>query len=309
MTYNWKFSDGSSLQTTDAVKTFSVAGDYDIKLISTTAAGCKDSAVSKVHLLPNGTPLFSWDSICINRPVLFRNLSNENGSASVQYNWTFNDGGPGSTLKDPLPVTYTNTGNVDVVLQMTSPGCENQAQTLTKQVRVNAPKPGTHYKSITTPEGSSQFIHARDGIGSIYNWTPKVQLSSYNTQYTEFFATGNDVQYMIDITDKNTCITTDTILMQILKKPGFYLPTAFTPNEDGLNEVARPYLIGMKSLKSFSVFNRWGNLLFFSTKYGEGWNGKYKGQEQAVGVYIWILEFYNNDGKLITEKGSITLIR
>lgn len=309
MTYNWKFSDGSSLQTTDAVKTFSVAGDYDIKLISTTAAGCKDSAVSKVHLLPNGTPLFSWDSICINRPVLFRNLSNENGSASVQYNWTFNDGGPGSTLKDPLPVTYTNTGNVDVVLQMTSPGCEAQVQTITKQVRVNVPKPGTHYKNITVPEGSSQFIHVRDGIGAIYNWTPKVQLSSYNTQYTEFFATGNDVQYMIDITDKNTCITTDTILMQILKKPGFYLPTAFTPNGDGLNEVARPYLIGMKSLKSFSVFNRWGNLLFFSTKYGEGWNGKYKGQEQAVGVYIWILEFYNNDGKLITEKGSITLIR
>ena len=146
-------------------------------------------------------------------------------------------------------------------------------------------------------------------LGDFNNWTPKVQLSSYNTQYTEFFATGNDVQYMIDITDKNTCITTDTILMQILKKPGFYLPTAFTPNGDGLNEVARPYLIGMKSLKSFSVFNRWGNLLFFSTKYGEGWNGKYKGQEQAVGVYIWILEFYNNDGKLITEKGSITLIR
>lgn len=309
LTYIWKFSDGSTLQTTDAVKTFSVAGDYDIKLIITTATGCKDSAVSQVHLIPNGTPAFSWDSICINRPVLFRNLSNENGSVSVLYNWTFNDGGPGSTLKDPLPVTYTTPGNVDVMLQMTSPGCETQVQRITKQLRVNAPKPGIRYRSITIPEGSSSFIHVRDSVGKIYNWTPKVQLSSYNTQYTEFFATGNDVLYQIDITDKNTCITTDTILMQILKKQGFYLPTAFTPNGDGLNEVARPYLVGMKSLKNFSIFNRWGNLLFFTTKYGEGWNGKYKGQDQAVGVYVWILEFYNTDGKLITEKGNITLIR
>ena len=136
-----------------------------------------------------------------------------------------------------------------------------------------------------------------------------MQLTSYNTRYTEFIATGNDVEYLIEITDLHTCVTTDTILMQILKKPGFYLPTAFTPNGDGLNDLVRPYLVGMQSLKSFTIFNRWGQLLFHSRTYGEGWDGKFQGEEQNPGVYIWILEFVNKDGVTVTEKGTITLIR
>jgi gliding motility-associated-like protein len=65
----------------------------------------------------------------------------------------------------------------------------------------------------------------------------------------------------------------------------------------------------MKSLKSFSIFNRWGNLIFYSTREGEGWDGKSKGITQDGGVYVWMLEFYTNDNKLVTEKGTITLIR
>ncbi|MBL0131070.1 MAG: gliding motility-associated C-terminal domain-containing protein [Chitinophagaceae bacterium] len=158
------------------------------------------------------------------------------------------------------------------------------------------------------PQGSSQFIHARDSIGYFFNWRPQTQLSNYNTQYTKFNAV-DDVKYLIDISDIHTCVTIDTIQMLVLKKPGYYLPTAFTPNGDGLNDVVRPYLVGMKSLKSFSVFNRWGNLIFYSKTYGEGWDGKYKGVVQDPGVYVWILEFINSSDSKVTEKGHITIIR
>lgn len=310
MTYNWKFSDGTTLQTTDATKSFSPVGSYTTELVATSNAGCKDSiGGTTIHILPNGVPDFTWDSACLNRPVLFTNLSNENGSSSVNYNWNFNNGGPVSTIKDPIPVVYSTRGARDVILEMTTLGCENDPQTITKQILVNQADAGVRYRTITVPFGSSQFIHVRDSIGSNYSWKPKTQLSSYDSQYTEFFATGNDVEYLIDITDNHTCITTDTLLMQVLKKTGFYLPTAFTPNGDGLNDIARPYLIGMKELKSFSVYNRWGNLLFYTRKYGEGWNGKSKGIDQPNGVYVWILEFYDNNNVLITEKGTITIIR
>jgi gliding motility-associated-like protein len=149
----------------------------------------------------------------------------------------------------------------------------------------------------------------RDSIGNIYNWRPPVQLSSYTTQYTEFFATGDDVLYHIDITDKHTCVTTDTMQMLVLKKPGFYLPTAFTPNGDGLNDLARPYLIGMKGLKNFSIFNRTGQLLYYTQTYGQGWDGKFRGTDQATGVFVWVLEFYDSNNKVVMEKGTITLIR
>jgi gliding motility-associated-like protein len=76
-----------------------------------------------------------------------------------------------------------------------------------------------------------------------------------------------------------------------------------------LNDVVQPFLIGMKGLKSFSVFNRWGNLIFRTTNYNKTWDGKFQGKEQLPGVYVWIVEYINNDNKKVTEKGTITLIR
>lgn len=307
--YNWKFSDSSSLQTTHATKTFNTVGIYRTELIVTTAFGCKDSIESAVYVMPNGNPDFLWDTICTNRPVLFSNLSNENGSASVQYSWTFNNGGPGSLLKNPLPVTYTSNGAFDVTLQLKTLGCENYPVQVTKKIKVSSPLAGIRYRDITVPKGESRIISVRDTVGSIYNWKPRIQLSNYNSAVTEFFTNGSDIRYLIDITDENTCVTTDTLQMLVLKTPGHYLPTAFTPNGDGLNDDIRPYIVGMKSLKNFSIFNRWGNRVFYTTKYGEGWNGKLGGAVQPVGVFVWILEYYTTDDKLVTAKGTITIIR
>lgn len=309
MSYVWKFSDGDIQTTQDAIKTFTGLGSYTVELVTTTQYGCKDSITGTINMFPNGTPNFTWDSICINRPMLFTNLSQENGSPLVNYNWTFNDGGPGSSVKDPPPVTYTTPGRVDVTLQQINLGCENDPKSVTQSVLVNKPADGIRYRDLTVPLGSSQFIHVRGDIGDIYNWRPAIQLSSYTTRYTEFFAVSDDVKYLIDITDEHTCVTTDTMQVYILKKPGYYLPTAFTPNGDGLNDVVRPYLVGMKSLKSFSIFNRWGNLIFNSTTEGEGWNGKFRGEPQPNGVYVWVLQYIDASDKLVVAKGTITLIR
>lgn len=311
LTHLWKFSDGSTQTITDAIKSFPAVGSYNVKLITTSSFGCADSTgfTGIVHVLPNGKANFTWDSICTTRPVKFYNLSNEKGSVQVNYNWNFNNGGPGSTVKDPPLVVYNAPGQTNVTLVLTALGCENFPDSIVKRVQVNIQKPGITYKTITVPQNSSHFIHVRDTIGDIYHWRPSMQLSSYDTRYTEFFATGDDVKYLIDISDIHTCVTTDTMQMLVLKKPGFYLPTAFTPGNDGLNDLLRPYLIGMKGLKSFSVFDRWGKRIFFTTTYGEGWNGKVKGVDQPTNVYIWVLEFYNAANKLQMEKGSVTLIR
>jgi gliding motility-associated-like protein len=310
LSYLWRFGDGNTQTVTSPVKKFATVGNYTVKLITTSSFGCKDSTNNSiVHVLPNVNASFKWDSICTNRSVYFYNLSNEHGSTLVNYNWNFNNGGPGSTLKDPLPVIYNAIGQKDVTLILTALGCENYPDSITRRVQVNVQKPGITYRTITVPQGSSQFVHVRDSIGTIYNWRPQLQLSRYDARYTEFFANGNDVQYLIDISDIHTCVTIDTMLIQVLKKPGFYLPTAFTPNGDGLNDEVQPYLIGMKGLISFSVFNRWGKLIFRTNSYGKTWDGKFQGVEQTPGVYVWIVEYINSDNKKVTEKGTITLIR
>lgn len=309
MTYLWQFSDGSAQTVTDAVKSFSSAGVHTVRLITTTGTGCADTSVPRtVRIMPNGKANFTWDSICINRPMQYLNLSNENGSPLVNYSWSLRDGNPDVLIKDPPSVTYSTPGTLDVVLRLTALGCEAYPDTIVKKVQVNKPDPGIRYKNLTVPQGAKKFIGARDTVGNSYLWQPQIQLSNYLIRVAEFTAT-DDVLYTITITDPHTCITVDTLQMLVLKKPGYYLPSAFTPNGDGLNDIVRPYLIGMKSLKSFSIFNRWGSLIFYSTKEGEGWDGKSKGVTQDPGVYVWMLEFYTTDNKLITEKGTITLIR
>ncbi len=310
ITYLWNFSDGTTQAITDAVKTFTSPGSYKIKLTTTTSFGCINSTSdSTVYVMPNGKSAFIWDSICINRPVQFRNLSHENGSSQINYNWKFNNGNPDYFLKNPPPVTYITPGATDVILKLIALGCESYPDSVIQRVQVNKPKDGIRYKDIAVPQFTAQFIHARDTVGKIYNWQPRMHLSNYAARYTEFYANGNDVKYLIEITDLHTCVTTDTLLMQVLKKPGYYLPTAFTPNGDGLNDIATPYLVGMKSLKNFSVFNRWGNRVFYTTRYENGWDGTFNGKPQDVAVYVWVLEFYDGNNQLVTEKGTISIIR
>lgn len=309
LNYLWLFSDGTIQNTSAPTKSFLTPGNYTVKLITTSSFGCKDSTgLHVLHVLPNGKADFKWDSLCANRPTLFYNLSNERGSTQVNYNWNFNNGGPGNNFKNPPPVSFPTPGSVDVILKLTALGCENYPDSIIKKVVVNQNKPGTTYTSITVPEGSTKFIHARDSVGTYFQWTPLQSLSNYNERYTEFRGL-DDITYQIRISDIHTCVTVDTVTILILKKPGFYLPTAFTPNGDGLNDIARPYLVGMKGLKSFSIFNRWGDQLFFTKTYGAGWNGKFNGELQNNGVYVWVLEFYDGNGKLRMEKGTITLIR
>ena len=106
----------------------------------------------------------------------------------------------------------------------------------------------------------------------------------------------------------NSCgSTTDTILL----KPGIcklYIPSAFTPNNDGRNDIFRiPPELGM-TLKEMSIYNRWGQKVFTTTDITKGWDGKIKGSLVPAGVYVYLIKgaFGNED---IVTSGTITLIR
>jgi gliding motility-associated-like protein len=91
-----------------------------------------------------------------------------------------------------------------------------------------------------------------------------------------------------------------------------YVPSAFTPNDDGTNDMFKA--IGM-DVKDFSmiIFNRWGEKIFETKDINQGWDGTYKGVPSPVGLYIWQIEANDNNGKtLVTDmqrKGTVGLIR
>jgi gliding motility-associated-like protein len=166
----------------------------------------------------------------------------------------------------------------------------------------------TALDNVMMPLNYTAAIYARDSVGTVYRWSPATQLNSATIKAPTFYAQ-NDVKYLITISDIHTCITIDTLQIRVLKKPGWYLPNAFTPNGDGLNDIVRPYLIGMKSLTKFVIYNRLGNAVFSSRREGEGWDGTYKGRKLDSGAFVWTLEYIDAAGKAVIQKGSLMLIR
>ncbi len=88
-----------------------------------------------------------------------------------------------------------------------------------------------------------------------------------------------------------------------------YVPKVFTPNGDGVNDILKPILVGISTFHYFSVYNRWGNLLFTTEDPNAGWDGRVKGVPQPVETYLWMAEGIDNSGKKIVQKGMVSLIR
>lgn len=116
--------------------------------------------------------------------------------------------------------------------------------------------------------------------------------------------------YWLTVTDKNNCAGTDSIVV-VPKQcmTGFFMPTAFTPDGNGLNDDIKPFLFGNVVRYKFSIFNRWGQLVFETNNLSDGWNGSFKGLLQDPGVYTWSCVFQLESEEPQQKKGSLTLIR
>lgn len=115
--------------------------------------------------------------------------------------------------------------------------------------------------------------------------------------------------YWLTIKDKNACIGSDTI--HILKKDCeavFYIPNAFTSNDDGLNDIFKPIISGKISDYYFAVYNRFGKMIFSTNKPEAGWNGKVKGIAQDSGIFVWYCRYKMKNEAPEFRKGTVTLI-
>lgn len=116
--------------------------------------------------------------------------------------------------------------------------------------------------------------------------------------------------YWLQVTDNNGCAGKDTI--NVIPKEcllGFFMPTGFTPNHDGKNDLLSPILLGDVVKYTFSVYNRWGQLVFQSSDWKQGWDGKYNGIDQPSAVFIWTCIYQFRGESQQYKKGTAVLIR
>jgi gliding motility-associated-like protein len=107
-----------------------------------------------------------------------------------------------------------------------------------------------------------------------------------------------------------TCISQLVpVKISVIDKSMFAIPKAFTPNNDGLNDRLVLRVLGLAEVEYFRIFNRNGEEVFSSKQIGQSWDGRWKGQLQPGGVYVWMAQGKDINGTVVKDKGTITLIR
>jgi gliding motility-associated-like protein len=222
--------------------------------------------------------------------------------------------------------TWSPTGslsNPNVLNPIASPSATT-AYILTVVDNIGCPKPGRDTVVVTVLPKVNAFaghdtsvvvgqplqLSASGGEG--YVWIPTTSLNSGNVHNPIGVYDGSfdSIEYKVIVMDENGCVDSSFVTVKVFRtNPQIFVPTAFTPNGDGKNDVFRPIAVGISKIEYFRVFNRWGEMVFSTTTNEVGWDGKINGKEQATGTFVWLVKAVDYTGKAVFAKGTATLIR
>jgi gliding motility-associated-like protein len=174
-------------------------------------------------------------------------------------------------------------------------------------VLIDKPVPGIIYPLQNAVINYPLQLQARK-IGITAEWSPPTFLNN-TTIFSPLFTGNKDKQYSIEIKSAAGCVTTDSQFVKVFKEVKFYVPTAFTPNNDGLNDYLKPIPVGIKDFKYFRIYNRWGQLIFDLKSNTRGWDGRINSKIQSTQTVVWMAEGIGIDNRIYIQKGTCILIR
>jgi len=284
-------------------KIFSGQSDTTLWLTVTTPAGCNSSDSINIKVHPGNfafiTPVDTL--ICPGQSVTIE------VTGGVSYQWTPSNylTGNSDSLKLSTPVkdvAYT-------VLATDIYGCTDTVYSsvnLYSEAFTGLPDtvflyPGEVYQM--NPQGNALYYH----------WWPPTGLSAVagvnpTTIANPLASPENDSRYYVEAITEAGCRITDSIYIVLIPDSYLDIPNAFSPGSPP-NEVFKVIRKGEATLHYFRVYNRWGNKVFETKDINEGWDGKYNGIPQPLGVYVFIVEAVTNAGKQFKRVGNVTLIR
>lgn len=290
VSWDWDFGDGAVYNGVNAVHTYANHGTFTITLTATSDSGCVASGTTSVKVFPNPEPAFNLFEAegCTPHEVLFVNQSTIATGFLDSYEWEF---GNGATSTETSPqYTYIDSGYYDITLTAVSTeGCTTTL-VAADAVRANI----TPVASFSIKENVLSLLDASVDLtnNSLHGltwdwrfgdgWTSNLQ----NPDHT-YDEPGT---YQIQLTVTNGDCQDETYgTVKVEPIYTFYIPNAFTPNENDINEGF--FGIGESvDIYNMKIFNRWGELLFESNEPDFHWDGKYKGKPVEAGTYVY--EFY-----------------
>ena len=266
--------------------------------ITATLGGCikNDSVTVSINTAPIANA-GSDTSFCVGKSYELQ------GSGGSTYKWQPSTGLSNSVVSNP---TTTPNNSIKYWLSVIdNKGCKSL---IADTVSINVTPPIIAYvgRDTTILLGHPYQLQA---IGAIfYTWTPTIGLSNPNIA-NPVAILYNAQTYTVKATTADGCVGEATITLTVLKGPGIYVPTAFTPNNDGLNDQLKIFAVGVAKFNYFKIFNRYGIMIFYSTNINNTWNATYKGIPQPTGTYIYMVSGNTENGREIYKKGTVVLLR
>lgn len=141
-----------------------------------------------------------------------------------------------------------------------------------------------------------------------YQWSPEFGLSDPGSS-APVVKIDRDITYTVKAYTAAGCEGLDEIQIKAYQKAEIYVASAFTPNGDNINDILRAMPVGINRFNYFSVFDRWGNLVFNTNTPTLGWNGSINGKNVATGAFVWKAQGIDFKGNLIFRKGVVTIIQ
>jgi gliding motility-associated-like protein len=260
---------------------------------------CISTDAVKVTTIPYPSVAVGPDTtICYGDTVRLR------ASGGFEYRWTPTTNLEGNT--SPTPRVWPLRTTTYRVAVRDNAGCPkpsfaNVVVSVTPRILANAGKD----TSIVV----GQPFRLQGSGGESYRWSPPTGLSNPNIADPSV-AINEDQRYVLKASNDNGCYAIDTVDIRVFKTdPDIFVPTAFTPNGDKLNDILTPIPVGISQFQFFRLYNRWGQLVFGTTEVGVGWDGSLKGREQASDTYVWHVRGVDFTGRAIDKKGTTSLIR
>ncbi|MEO9531183.1 MAG: PKD domain-containing protein [Crocinitomicaceae bacterium] len=304
--WQYDFGDMGTSIANNPIHTYNSSGSFDVTLIAGSDNNCYDTITRTIFVNPEPIALFNNNYACENEVIYFNDVSFLASGDIVQWNWDFNNGAGSSNITNPI-FTFGSAGQYPVMLEVTSDsGC---VSSITNNVDVLAgptadftvnPNPGLALEDIV-------FTDASTGVPiSAWFWDYGDEIGGSGQTTVHQYANGGFYDVILTVTDTAGCTDSTKKEVQIALLP--VLPTAFTPNGDGENDVfiirGGPFLA-----TSFQIYNNWGQLVFQTDDANIGWDGTFNGEEAPIGVYTWTFTVVVVGDRTIIKEGDVTLMR
>jgi gliding motility-associated-like protein len=309
--YHWDFGVTTSLTDTSNLFepsfTFPDTGLYRVTLVVNQGSTCPDSIFKWVKVYPNFNTDFTFSGLfCPNQPINFTDKSTSTFGPVSSWKWNYNDGSVIDNTQNPTHLfpNLSTTGYNVVLISGNDKGCRD---TISKNIPVAFVDVRTSADTVIPRNTFLQLV----ATGAVnYTWSPPTFLDNNLI----FNPTGNFTQsgvftYKVTGITVDGCIDDDDIKVTVSNEPYIYVPNAFSPNGDGNNDFLKILASGYKQLNYFKIYNRWGQEVFSTTNFRQGWNGKFKNTDAEVGTYFWMLSATDPNNKKVFDKGDINLIR